>query len=148
MLYFFLHLNNTCHFYCFRVHVYNALLVLQKVLLASMLGIMQVYSVAIFTSFNVLFSRWCSVVHVWCVSWKHYLFILLQNSLQTTRECGPILQGTMQKHRASVSAPGNLQFYHYIFRKNWKHDICPGKQGQRTIFLWRFILCFNFSFFV
>lgn len=30
----------------------------------------------------------------------------------------------------SVSALGILQFYHYVFRKNWKHDIFPGEQGQ------------------
>lgn len=55
MPYILLHLNSRCHFHCFRIHIYNTLQ--ENVLLASMLGIMQLYSVDIFSSFDVLCSR-------------------------------------------------------------------------------------------
>lgn len=63
MPYIFVRLKNICHFHCFRVHIYT-LLVLQNVLLAFVLGITEVYSVDIFSSFNVLCSRWCSIACV------------------------------------------------------------------------------------
>lgn len=145
MPYFLLHLNNKCHFQCFRVHIYNTFQ--ENILLASMSGIMQVYSVDIFSSFDVLCSRWFSVVRVWCTSWKHYLFILLQNSLQTTWECGLILQGTIQKHHWRVFLPQGTSSFTITHLESMMFSLVDKGKEARTIFLWRSVLCLSFFIF-
>lgn len=128
MPYILLHLNSRCHFHCFRIHIYNTLQ--ENVLLASMLGIMQLYSVDIFSSFDVLRSRWCSVVCLMCFLEAWLIYFVIELPADHVGVWSHFARYCTKASWKSVSAPGNLQFYHYIFRKNWKYDVFLGKQGQ------------------
>lgn len=148
MLYFLLHLNNTHHFHCFRVYIYNFLLVLQNVLLISVLGIMQVFSVGIFRSFNVLCSKPCSMCLI-CFLEALLIYFVTELPAHHMGMWSHFARYCTKASWKSVSAPGNLQFYCYIFRKNWKHDIFPGKQGegsQNYIFVEVCTVCFIYPF--